>query len=317
MLPFVLSALIACGTVALILFSAYVTYLLAFHRSKKPLDIERELGIKIDGYKEALLAAEALEAFPSEEVTLLSHDGLKLVGRYYHFSDGAPLDILFHGYKSTPFHDFAAGVKLPYCEHNLLLVYQRAHGKSGGRSITFGAKERLDVKTWCDYAYERFGANIPITLRGVSMGAATLLFASELQLAPSVKCMVADCPYSSVRDIIMNTMKRRHLPASLLYPLVRLGAIIYAGFDPSKYSTIDAVRNSRLPIILIHGECDTFVPCAMSAEIYAAHGGRMDYHTFPSAEHGTSYLVDTERYMRVTLAFVAEFVYNQKIEDDQ
>lgn len=308
-------ALSVLGAILLFLIASFVTYILAFARSKKPIDIERELGIKVDGYREALAAAKRLEDFPSEEVSVRSADGLTLRGRYFHFTDGAPLDILFHGYRSTPFHDFAAGVKLPVCPHNLLFVYQRAHGKSDGHSITFGARERYDVKAWTDYAYRRFGADVPITLRGVSMGAATLLFASELQLAPSVKCIVADCPYSSVREIIMNTMRRRRLPARLLYPLVRMGAIIYAQFDPNKYSTVDAVSRSRLPIILIHGERDSFVPCHMSDEIYAAHAGRMDLHKFAEAEHGTSYLVDTERYERVTLAFVDEFVHETKSEE--
>ena len=102
---------------------------------------------------------------PCESVTIVSADGLTLSGRYYHVRDGAPLDLCFHGYRSHPFTDFSGGAELSLSMgHNLLLVDQRAHGKSEGRTISFGILERQDVLCWANYAAERFGDQVQIIL---------------------------------------------------------------------------------------------------------------------------------------------------------
>ena len=50
-------------------------------------------------------------------------------------------------------------------------------------------------------------------------------------------------------------------------------------------------------MLILHGEDDRFVPCAMSAEIAAA-SPLAERHTFPGAGHGLSYMADRERYMK-------------------
>ena len=52
---------------------------------------------------EAMIAA--VRELPYEPVSIRSHDGLRLCGRYIHQHDGAPLDICFHGYRGTPARD--------------------------------------------------------------------------------------------------------------------------------------------------------------------------------------------------------------------
>ena len=122
---------------------------------------------------EMLELIAALEKKPFERVSITSHDGLRLSGRYYHTADGAPLDIAFHGYRGHALRDFCGGSRISFdLGHNLLLVDQRAHGESEGKTITFGAKERLDCRDWVLWANERFGCP-EIALFGISMGAAT------------------------------------------------------------------------------------------------------------------------------------------------
>ena len=59
-----------------------------------------------------------------------------------------------------------------------------------------------------------------------------------------------------------------------------------------------------MPILLIHGEDDHFVPCEMSREIAANCASRVVVQTFPGAGHGLSYLVDPQRYERVVFDFL-------------
>ena len=142
------------------------------------------------------------EAEPFEEVSIVSHDGKKLMARYYHYADGGPLEIQCHGYKGNPIRDFCGNWRVAKADgRNVLLIHQRCHGKSEGNTITFGIRERKDVLDWIRWANGRFG-EIPVMLSGVSMGAATVLMVSGMELPGNVKAVVADCPYDAPSNII-------------------------------------------------------------------------------------------------------------------
>ena len=80
-----------------------------------------------------------------DPVTITSFDGCKLFARYYHVADNAPVQILFHGYKSSSLLDCSGGSYFAkQLGHNAIVVDQRSHGQSEGRVITFGIKERKD-----------------------------------------------------------------------------------------------------------------------------------------------------------------------------
>lgn len=240
---------------------------------------------------------------PCEYITIRSYDGLTLSGRYYHTRDGAPLDIAFHGYRSSCLTDFSGGSGMSIgMGHNLILVDQRAHGKSEGRTIAFGVQERHDCLRWAQYAVERFGPQVQIMLYGISMGGATVLMAAGLELPVNVKGIVADCPYSSVRDIICRVGRKMGLPEWITWPLVRIGARVYGGFDIAQSDAVEAVKATKIPILIIHGEDDTFVPSEMS-DIGKHNPDKITRVTVPGADHGISFLVDEDRYRKTVANF--------------
>ena len=255
------------------------------------------------------LVAE-LDALPFEGVTVTAHDGTTLFGRYYHVADGAPLEIECHGYRGHPIRDFCGGNPLAReLGHNVLLIDNRAQGRSGGHTITFGIRERLDILDWVGYARERFG-EIPIFLVGISMGGASVLMASGEPLPPSVVGVVADCPYSTPRDIISSVIRMMHLSPSVAYPLVAISARIFGRFSLAECTAVDAVRRATVPLLLLHGECDRLVPSAMSHEIAAAAEGRARLVTFPGADHGMSFCTDPDRYRAEIGEFCARCLEN-------
>lgn len=246
-------------------------------------------------------------AIPFEEVHTHSHDGLKLYGRYYETAPGAPLQILFHGYRSNAVRDFSGGMQLGLQSGcNVLLVDQRAHGKSEGSCLSFGILERQDCLRWLDWAVNRFGTDTPIFLVGISMGAATVLMASELELPANVRGIISDCGYSSPRKIIQKVMRDMHYPIAPVYPLVRLAGRIFGGFDIESASAETALTRCRLPVLMIHGEDDRFVPCEMSRENFAACASRKTLLTVPEAGHGISFIFDREAYENAVKAFLKE-----------
>lgn len=298
--------ILACILLAIVFGGAYYAYRIAFYapmknREKIPSTAAHQFDPYRDRMKQMFLT---LQDRPYEFVSVPSHDGLTLSGRYYHVADGAPVDICFHGYRSSPLTDFSGGSELSLrMGHNLLLVDQRAHGKSQGRTIAFGIQERRDCLKWVEYVRERFGEETQILLYGISMGGATVLMAAGEELPKNVKGIIADCPYASAKDIICAVGEKRGFPVWLMWPFVKLGARVYGGFDVEETDAAEAVSKARTPILIIHGENDGFVPMEMSD--IAAHNPKMITRvTFPGADHGISYLVDEERYAQVVLDFV-------------
>lgn len=297
----------AVGLVILsVLGISYYAYRQAFystkHKKKKDKTYAddgafREIADKLKGW------TEDLARVPFEEVYIKSADGKKLFGRYYHVRDGAPLHIEFHGYKGDAFRDFSGGD--PFARKqgcNTLLIDQRAHGNSGGRTITFGVKERLDALAWVNYAVERFGAETKIFLSGISMGAATVLMASDLPLPENVIGIIADSPYSSPKEILKKVCGDMKLPVDLIYPFLWLGALLFGHFR-IRGGAEESVRNAKVPLLILHGEGDGFVPCEMSKKIA---GGAADatYVTFEGADHCLGYVVSPRKYEEAILAFL-------------
>ena len=264
-------------------------------------------GIDKRAYKpyEAKIRAyiDSILSLPCEKVEITSRDGLKLSARYYHVRDGAPLEIHCHGYRSTPLRDFAiSGEECFKRRYNLLLIDQRSHGDSEGKTITFGIKERFDVIDWINYAIERFGSDVRILLYGISMGGATVLMAAGEELPDNVRGIIADCPFSSPIGIIAKVAGESGVPSFLAKLFAISGARIFGGFSILETSPKEAVKNAKAPILLFHGEADTFVPDYMSDEIYEANPSII-LKKIPEAGHAVCYLCDAEGYRSVFNGF--------------
>jgi fermentation-respiration switch protein FrsA (DUF1100 family) len=299
----VLTAL--CCAVAIFLLATYFVYVYVFKRRRREAlpdfseTAEDEHGRKAFSKK---LVENFSKINPSEEVYINSYDKLRLYGRIYLKDERAPFEIAFHGYRSIASRDFSGGgYETLLRGHNLLLVDQRAHGKSDGKTISFGINERRDVISWVNYIAKRYPQN-DIILLGISMGASSVLMASDMPLL-NVKMILADCPYSAPGEIIRKVVRDLHWPPILIYPIIRLGARIFGKFDLEESSPVTAVKKARIPILIIHGEGDNFVPVSMSRKIKESNT-QITLETFPCATHGLSYVYDRERYVKITNEFI-------------
>lgn len=285
---------------------------MAFAIPKKGSDVSRVIP-DTDQYlpiKEKMLKlVDELQSVECEPAYTTSHDGLKLYARYYKQDTPDIIEIEFHGYRSSAYRDYCGGSSISRQNKvSTLLVDQRGHGKSEGRAITFGIKERYDVLSWIEYVNKRFGKQTKIVLSGVSMGAATVLMASELDLPENVVAILADCPYSSPKDIILKVCRDRGFNPKLMYPFILLSAKVFAGINLNESSAVKAVQNTKIPILIIHGDDDRYVPYSMGVEIFVSCRSKKKMLTVKGAGHGICYFVDNKAYIDTVNEFINEVI---------
>jgi dipeptidyl aminopeptidase/acylaminoacyl peptidase len=298
--------------VVFVLGTAFVCFRMAFYNPKpKPADpefIDLPQGSIYKPYHDMMTKwTRETRQLPHEKMSIKTFDGLTLYGKYYELAPGAPIELMFHGYRGTAERDLSGAVQRCFeLGRSALIVDQRACSDSEGRVITFGIREHQDCLCWVDHAVKRFGPDCKILLTGISMGATTVLMAAGKPLPPNVVGVLADCGFSSAKEIIQHVIRRMKLPPRLGYFFVRLGARLYGGFDPESYSALEAAPNIRVPVLFFHGLDDRFVPCYMSQQNYDACTAPKKLVTVPGAGHGLAYLLDTEGYFQAVREFFPE-----------
>lgn len=298
----ILTIIIIITLLILVLLTSLICYLMAFYSSnkhKKNDEINLPDNEIFNVYKELIISdIETARKMNYKEFNVKSFDNLTLYGKYFESFKDAPIEIMFHGYRGDGERDLSTGIRrAKACGRNVLIVDQRGHGKSDGHTITFGIKERLDALSWINLVIKEFGEDVKIILTGISMGASTVMMASSLDLPKNVIGILADCGYDSPKNIIKKYIKDMHLPANLFYPFVKLGALIFGHFNVGSASPIESVKHAKVPIIFIHGDNDSFVPCDMSRKLYDACTSRKHLTIIKDAEHGISYLFNPELYV--------------------
>lgn len=309
----ILLILIAIFAVVLILvlITSYICFYMAFYNSEKNKTEKEAYSIpegKIyEPHREQMIAwQKQIDDMPHKNVEVVSFDGLKLRGKYYELDKNAPIELMMHGYRGNSRRDLCGGVNRAFeVGHNVLLIDQRASGNSEGNVISFGINESRDALTWLDYLQKQFGKDAKVILTGVSMGASTVMMCIERGLPKCVKGILADCGYSSTKDIIKKVIKEMHLPADILYPFVKLGAKLYGKFDLEEIVPLEAVKKSPVPILFAHGDVDDFVPYSMSVECYNACTSKKRLVTIKDAGHGLCYPVARDEYVKELTEFFA------------
>lgn len=307
-MPWIILGILAA--VALIgLLTSYICFRMAFYIPEKVKKNRPEFDIPqgrlYAPYRESIIEwIKQTRALPRQEFCITSFDGLKLYGNYYEYAPGAVIEIMFHGYRGTPERDLCGGVQRCFkLGHSALIVDQRSSCRSDGNVITFGVNESRDCLRWTDFAVEHFGKDCRLILTGISMGAATVMIAAGEELPENVIGVLADCGYTSAKNIIKVVIRDMKLPADLLYPFVKIGAKLFGKFDLEAHSPIEALKNCKVPVLFFHGDGDRFVPCYMSQQNYEACTGKKRLVTVPDAGHGLCIMYDPEGYRAAMTEF--------------
>lgn len=254
-------------------------------------------------------AAKRLEEKKSETVTVTSLDGIPLVGHFIPSENPKRVIIAMHGWRSSWTKDF--GTMSDFWEANdcsVLYAEQRGQNNSGGDYMGFGLTERYDVLNWINWVTERCGSKLPIYLAGVSMGATTVLMAAGLNLPSNVHGIAGDCGFTSPQAIWKHVAnKNLHLVYGLRSVMADTMFKERLQMATNDYSTVEALKNSKTPILLVHGTEDHFVPVEMTYENYVACAAPKKLFIVPGADHGMSYYTDKQGYEKTIKEFWNEF----------
>lgn len=303
---------------AVILLVSYVCFYKVFRPSRRKLLNEGEYDLPPGDiyepfYHQMIKWTDKIRSMKRELMEVKSFDGLTLRGYYYEYSPDSPLELIFHGYSGNAERDLSGGVDRCFAlGRSCILIDQRGAGLSEGNICSFGINESRDCISWIQFAIEKFGKDRPIILGGVSMGGATVMIAASEDLPKNVVCIMSDCGYSSQKDIICKVVKEMKLPVKIIYPFIKLGAKTFGGFELEEITPIEAVAKSKIPMIFIHGDTDTFVPHSMSVECFNACNAPKKLVTIEGAGHGLAFPVNQEKYIESLRNFENEVGFLKK-----
>lgn len=289
-----------------------------YRRTMKRTHTDVEKTVKMAGtdwskYKDFLAERKAYMLNQEHmDVYQTSFDGLKLHATYFppeRMQDGKKRVVLcFHGYTSKGMQDFT-GLSYYYLQRGYGMLHPdaRAHGSSEGEYIGFGCLDRRDALQWMNWVVENCGEEVEILLHGISMGGATVLMASSLELPPQVKGIVSDCAFTSPKEVFTHVLHSMyHLPAFPVIPAADLINRKAAGYGMDECNARREVTKAKVPILFIHGSADTFVPCSMCREMYESCSAPKKLLIVEGAAHAESYYKSKEAYERALNEFQAQ-----------
>lgn len=279
----------------------------AVTKQKERLMGSGELSAVMSRVMDSAAVLESDESIVPVEIT--SKDGVRLAGHWHPAENPKRVLIAMHGWRTSWSQDF--GIISKFWRDNdcsILYAEQRGQGESGGDYIGFGIIERYDCLEWAKWAAENTSPELPIYLCGLSMGAATVLMAADLDLPERVHGIMADCAFTSPHGIWKHVVQHNlHIPYGLYHSVA---GDIYRkklSIDPEECSCPKALSKSRVPVSFVHGTDDHFVPVTHTYENYKACASEKRLLVVPGADHGLSYLVDREGYESFVLSFWKDY----------
>lgn len=246
-----------------------------------------------------------------EEHEITNERGEKLKGYYYPADKPTNVFILgAHGYRSSGKGQFRFVSKaLHDMGYNLFYVDHQAAGNSEGRNISFGYHESRDLRKWVDYLVDTYGKDIKIILFGISMGSATVLLLSKDEtMKPYVKFIIADCGYSSMKKELAHNLESWKIPKQPIMATADIMGKIVEGYSFSDVIPLESVKQSKYPILFIHGGADTFVPTEMVYELYDSCTSEKDLLVVPGAKHTDSYIKNPDEYESRVKQFAQKYL---------
>ncbi len=152
-----------------------------------------------------------------------------------------------------------------------VLVDSRGHGASSGDWMTYGAQEVRDYRMLIDALQQRGLVAGRLGIYGCSYGAGVAVQLAGMD--DRVATAVVLAPFTSMRQIVRD--RARSLGLTWLFSAADIDAAIargcgLAGIRADEADGLAALQFHPVPLLVIHGRCDSTIPCEHGAKICAS-----------------------------------------------
>lgn len=219
--------------------------------------------------------------------------------------------VLLHGVSDNRLGMYGYGKWLLENHYSVLLPDARAHGLSGGEIATYGLKESDDIHRWVDWIEANAQPKCVFGF-GESMGAGQILEA--LKKEHRFCAVVAESPFETFREVSYARFGQPFhtgpwLGRTFFWPTDEVG-FIYArlryGLNLNAASPKGGVRQTRVPVLLIHGTSDKNIPFYNSEDIQAANPQSVVLWLVAGAGHCGAHQVSPKEFNRRVLSWFSE-----------
>lgn len=246
-----------------------------------------------------------IQKLPHKALQITSHDGLNLQGVYYPAAEKSDRTVIcIHGFGSHAEREWAfPGLFYHSLGFNVLIPYQRAHGPSEGKKITFGIYEAQDMYRWINLIND-LTPNGKILLHGLSMGGGIALQMSATDMT-GVRGIIADAPSEGL-DYFYTRVSKEIFKG--LGRFIGNAAIedfkTQTGLDPRDYNAKKIVKNSKYPILLSAGSMEKLED--YFGELASLNPCKTEIIILDGCNHGNGMYKQTELYQ----GKIKEFIYS-------
>ncbi len=276
---------------------AYIYNIIFFRTNKfamlKLINMEKEINILFENYKkERLKIKKWLNKTLTLGFKIKSFDNNALFAEgFLANNDFKKWVIIVHGYGCNGRLMYFVGKKFFEKGYNVLLPDLRGHGISGAKYVGMGWHDRLDIISWINLILKK-EENPKIVLYGVSMGASAVLMAAGEDLPKNVKCIISDCAFTNAYDVVKHQLKNiNNIKTFPILDIINIISKIKNKFSLKEASAIKQVKKCKIPLFLIHGKCDKFVPVDMVFKLYKNANCKKRLIIAKKAGHGVSSIV--------------------------
>ena len=273
----------------------------------EPLDEDLQIKVAIAKKDDERLYNEWLKTIEHNvfPISIRSKEGLRLVGNEIkHEVDVSDWAIIVHGYQSS--EESSKRIARHYYDRgfNVLAISLRAHGESEGKYIGMGVLDKDDLFLWTEYLIKQ-NPNARIVYHGTSMGSATVLFASSLNLPKNVVAIIADCGYKNVWDIFTLELKNKFgLPSFPILYMADIMGRIKAGYSIKNADVLEAIKKSKTPTFFIHSTSDDFVPVSCAYALYEVCPAKKELYIVQGVNHTQAQYANMDLYYKKIFDFI-------------
>lgn len=254
---------------------------------------------------------EWYDSHPSQTWTQKTKDGQTLKAHY--FAADQPTNktvVVVHGYGGSA-RRMSTYIRMFHNDgYNVLAPDNRGFGDSTGKYIGYGWLDRVDVANWMKQV-NQYDPHGELGIFGISMGASTVMY--TLPLAPSnTKFAIADCGYSSINAELSHELHDVfHLPAFPILPIANWYSRFLAGYKFTDGNTTDTLKHNQIPLFIIHGSDDKFVPTKFAYQNYKNDKGKdKEIWIVRGAEHAQSKQIQPAEYQQKMADFASKWFNN-------